>query len=300
METKDNSPKITKSKNSITIDGISVPKNAEANIANEDGRWVISFAPKKEKPIFKEGDFIVYEDNYSKSICIVKNIDGNRTYSHIAISISSHGYTLCSNTTYCNMAWELATEEDKHFLLVKMLEKGMFWDAENKKVQKIKNGDVLYIKTIYNTEYYSVFKEIKREYNFGLGNNKIIVDHFGMNASDGLVYINDGWLCDVDEIDCINFLSKSTTKFLFSELASQKKLKWNGEENKLEKIRFRAYKGEDYWHIDGEGRVVRCIDLGGELSDLRFELGNYFETEDEAKSVAPKVKELYNKIWTIS
>ena len=40
MEIKDNSPKITKYKNSITIDGISVPENAEANIAKEDGKWV--------------------------------------------------------------------------------------------------------------------------------------------------------------------------------------------------------------------------------------------------------------------
>ena len=300
MEIKDNSPKITKYKNSITIDGISVPENAEANIAKEDGKWVLSFAPKKEKPIFKEGDIVVDEDNYSKYICIVKNIDGNRTSSHIALSISESGYTICSNTTCCNMDWELATEDDKHFLLVKMLEKGMFWDAENKKVQTIKNGDVLYIKTIYNTEYYSVFKEIKREYNFGLVDNKTLVDNFGMRESDGLIYINNSGVCNISEVYCINFLSNSTTKVLFSELARQKTLKWNVEKNKLEKIKFRAYKGTDYWYIDGCGCVTRTSDLGGDLSDLRFELGNYFKTKEEAEAVAPKVKDLYNQIWTIS
>ena len=56
METKDNSPKITKYKNSITIYGISAPENTEANIAKEDVKWVLSFDPKKEEPQFKEGD----------------------------------------------------------------------------------------------------------------------------------------------------------------------------------------------------------------------------------------------------
>ena len=298
METKDNGPKITKSENSITIDGISVPKNADASITNEDGKWIISFAPKEEKPIFKEGDVVVDKD--SKWICIVKNVDGNCILYHILLSISKECYHIIQERIGSSPNWRLATEDEKNTLLVKMLERNMFWDNENKKVQTIKDGDALLIKTRYNKSYYSVVKGIISEYKFGLVDNKYIVYHFGMNASDALVCINNTGLCDIEDIVSIHFLSKGSTVFLLQELARQKKLWWNGEENKLEKYRFRAKKGKTYWYIDDYGRVRFCTENGDGLSNLRFELGNYFETEEEANSVAPKVKELYNKIWNIS
>ena len=308
METQQNGPKITKSENSITIDGISVPENAEANIAKEDGKWIVSFAPKKEEPIFKEGDIVVNENKGgdvvvnkdSKWICIVKNVDGNCILYHILLSISKECYHIIQERIGSSPNWRLATEDEKNTLLVKMLERNMFWDAENKKVQTIKNGDALLIKTRYNQAYYSVVKGIKTEYKFGLVDTKTIVDHFGMNASDSLVYINNTGLCDIEDIISIHFLSKPSTDFLFQELERQKKLWWNGDEKKLEKYRFKAREGEIYWYIDGEGCVTHGTDRRGYISDLRFELGNYFETEEEANSVAPKVKELYNKIWNIS
>ena len=176
----------------------------------------------------------------------------------------------------------------------------MFWDNENKKVQTIKDGDALLIKTRYNKSYYSVVKGIISEYKFGLVDNKYIVYHFGMNASDALVCINNTGLCDIEDIVSIHFLSKGSTVFLLQELARQKKLWWNGEENKLEKYRFRAKEHEIYWYIDSEADVDYAFDSGGDISNIRFKIGNYFETKEEAELAAPKVKELYNKIWNIS
>lgn len=300
METKDNGPKITKSENSITIDGISVPKNADASVTNEDGKWVISFAPKKEEHIFKEGDIVAIECECQKRISIIKKIHENSIEFYFSLKIHDCGFCYPKEVTNFSSDWRFATEDEKHTLLVKMLERNMFWDAENKKVQTIKDGDVLYIKTMCNINYYSVFKGIKTEYKFGLVDNKTIVDHFGMNASDKLVYVNNNGLCHINKVSSIHFLSKASTDFLFQELARQKKLWWNGEEKKLEKYRFRAKEDEIYWYIDGEGCVTHGIDRRGYISDSRFELGNYFRTKEEAEDVAPKVKEFYNKIWNIS
>lgn len=47
--------------------------------------------------------------------------------------------------------------------------------------------------------------------------------------------------------------------------------------------RWRAEKGEEYWFVDSDGQIVSSTDLGSSISDFRYNTGNYFFTEKEAK-----------------
>ena len=83
-------------------------------------------------------------------------------------------------------------------------------------------------------------------------------------------------------------------QLLFAKMKEQG-LRWNAEEKRVEKIRWRAKEGEDYYYITGRGHVV-----GDEEGDLpedieRYEFGNYFRTREQAEKAAEVVKEALRK-----
>ena len=56
--------------------------------------------------------------------------------------------------------------------------------------------------------------------------------------------------------------------------------------------RWRAEKGKSYFSID-DGEILNCYDYYDKKDNEIFELGNYFQTEEEAQ----KVKEELDKFW---
>lgn len=54
--------------------------------------------------------------------------------------------------------------------------------------------------------------------------------------------------------------------------------------------RWRAGDGETYYHIYGDGDIGCNTDKNGAVSTNYYNLGNYFQTEEEAKKMVEKIK----------
>ena len=77
---------------------------------------------------------------------------------------------------------------------------------------------------------------------------------------------------------------------LFDKMKEQG-LRWNDEEKRVEKIRWRASLDEKYHHI---GKRLICNSEREEFHDFDEEMwkvGNYFRTEEQAEEAARRVKE---------
>lgn len=86
--------------------------------------------------------------------------------------------------------------------------------------------------------------------------------------------------------------SESEKKELFDKLAEVGK-KWNPNTKQLEDIRWTPKSGEGYWLINAHGDVAFTIyEPRISESALRVERNNCFKTDDAAKIVADKFKEL--------
>ena len=60
-------------------------------------------------------------------------------------------------------------------------------------------------------------------------------------------------------------------------------LKWNAEKKKVEKIRWRAERANDYYWIDSIGRIMADTEIKCQTDNNRYRYGNYFKTQKEAE-----------------
>lgn len=63
----------------------------------------------------------------------------------------------------------------------------------------------------------------------------------------------------------------------------------HGTQEDLKPQRWRAYSGEKYFYIDCIGSINSSIEDYTSIDDARYKIGNYFETEDDAKLAAQKI-----------
>ena len=56
------------------------------------------------------------------------------------------------------------------------------------------------------------------------------------------------------------------------------------------KAGFRVKKGDDYYYISEDGKTGRYQEENDSVADCLYELGNYFKTEEEAKTMVKKLK----------
>lgn len=68
-------------------------------------------------------------------------------------------------------------------------------------------------------------------------------------------------------------------------------LKWNAEEKKVEKIRWRAKKGEEYHFMNTDLTTVKSTDLNDDIDTNRHSTLNYFHTQEQTEEAAKRVKE---------
>lgn len=138
-----------------------------------------------------------------------------------------------------------------------------------KEVQGFKDGDVLV--SVYNGcmvifEKYNSAWSFKSHYN----------EEYDKNSS----FNNDAFRHATEE----------EKRLLFDKMEEQG-FKWNAEEKRVEKMRWRAKEGEDYYCITERGHVVGDEE-GGLPEDIeRYEFGNYFRTREQAEENAKRVKE---------
>ena len=89
----------------------------------------------------------------------------------------------------------------------------------------------------------------------------------------------------VDEeyfVDIPNLKISVYSKKVFEEI--KKMIDLINEKYRILK-RWRAEDGKKYYYIDSYQRILRNTDLRHSYDDMRYELGNYFQTEAEAQRV---------------
>lgn len=163
----------------------------------------------------------------------------------------------------------------------------VFEREEKTEVKEFKDGDVLV----------DDFKSSYFPY-------KIILIYKGTKSVDGCYeyYINRSQTGALSEnSSCSNFsnsrvrhATEEEKKELF-DLMKENGLQWNAEEKRVEKIRWRAEKGNDYYFIDSFCYLRQDYENFQLMDDNIYNSYNYFRTEEQAEEAAKRVKETLKK-----
>ena len=90
-------------------------------------------------------------------------------------------------------------------------------------------------------------------------------------------------------IDSFHLATEEEKQFLFDKLAEQG-LRWNAEEKRVEKIRWRAKKQAFYYFFTTALNVAKAEEDGKEVANHRYAAYNYFRTKEQAGKAAELVK----------
>lgn len=75
--------------------------------------------------------------------------------------------------------------------------------------------------------------------------------------------------------------------------------RWNPEKKEVEKIpRWRATKGGFYYYLNSFADLIREEETNEILDDFRYNIGNYFLTQEAARKVADEIKEIFKESKT--
>lgn len=115
-------------------DTITIPEGCKAIV--KDGSVVFEREQK-----FKDGDILVgVEKNHRHNAFIFKRTDDTGRHSYYVGIDAGNQLSICENSDYrwCGGELSYATEEEKQQLFDAMKEKGLQWNAEEKRVEKIR------------------------------------------------------------------------------------------------------------------------------------------------------------------
>lgn len=162
----------------------------------------------------------------------------------------------------------------------------VFEKEDKEGVQEFKDGDVLV--SVVNGHRYDAFIYENTDEK-GFHSYYVGIDVGGqLSFSESL---SDRW--------CKDYLSYATDeeKQLLFDKMKKTGLKWNAEEKRVEKIRWRAEEGQIYHYVNNEMYVssTRSPKVGVCLYDYEgrsFRSYNYFRTIEQAKEAARRMKEV--------
>lgn len=158
---------------------------------------------------------------------------------------------------------------------------------EEAKTQDFKDGDVLTSR--FDNKVVFIFKEdeLKQKDN----RNGYYVCHTADYVID--VPTKDSLFFCGHKKD-VRLATEKEKQLLFAKMKEQG-LKWNAEEKRVEKIRWRAKKGGDYYFIDVDLTVKSIDDTYSTFDNKLWNALNYFHTEEQAGEVARRMKEVLSK-----
>lgn len=111
-------------------DRINIPENCQARI--EDNQIIIEEKKEEQKEEFKDGD-ILHSRNHDRIVIFSKYSPNDKGLFDCYFS-STEDYT----EGWFTDCFRLATEEEKQRLFDKLKEQGLRWNAETKKMEKIR------------------------------------------------------------------------------------------------------------------------------------------------------------------
>ena len=165
-------------------------------------------------------------------------------------------------------------------------------EKEEAKTQDFKDGDVL--TSLFDNKVVFIFKEdeLKQKEN----KNDYYVCHIYVSSSIGYtieVPTKDS-LSFCGHKDGVRLATNKEKQFLFDEMKKQG-LKWNAEEKRVEKIRWRSEKCENYYFLNSDLSISIMGDTYSSMDDEFWGTFNYFRTEKQAEEAAKCVKETLRK-----
>ena len=100
---------------------------------------------------------------------------------------------------------------------------------------------------------------------------------------------NNGW-------NTLSFrhATEEEKQLLFDKMKEQG-LRWNAEEKRVEKIRWRAKKDGGYHFVKTDLTICSTTELCGYIDVAHYDALNYFRTKNQAKEAARRVKEMLRK-----
>ncbi len=144
------------------------------------------------------------------------------------------------------------------------------------KGQEFKDGDVL-CSTL--NDIILIFKET---YNHA---RSYFNSHYNNKGSG-----NEHW-----NIEFFRHATEEEKQLLFDKMKEQG-LKWNAEEKKVERIRWRAKSGKCYFSFSGTNFNSDCYtECFAKVDTDFYNCGNYFHTKEQAEEAARRVKEVLRK-----
>lgn len=153
----------------------------------------------------------------------------------------------------------------------------IIFEKEESKEQEFKRGDVIVSKMneILLVDVHCFENRILRSF------VHIQQDGIFFNSSYSLWNERHTWRLATEE----------EKQLLFDKMKEQG-LKWNAEEKRVEKIRWRAEYGCRYYLVTSCLKVGSNIDFRHTGEEERLEFDNYFRTEEQAEEAAKRVKEV--------
>lgn len=150
--------------------------------------------------------------------------------------------------------------------------------------EKFKDGDILAHADYSNYPCPFIYK--------GTDARGLYQFYVGVNSVDEIVLPDD-----VDKRwgnGALRYATDEEKQFLFDKMKEQG-LRWNAEEKRVEKIRWIAEFGKDYYYIGGEGLIMVAKEGGLCENVNRYGFNNYFRTPEQAREATKRVKETLRK-----
>ena len=141
------------------------------------------------------------------------------------------------------------------------------------KQEEFKEGDILHS---INTNRMLIFKKYRE-------NSKLLFSDYFNNARGSN---SDDWFTNK-----FRLATEDEKQALFDKMKAQG-LRWNAEEKKVEKIRWRADVGVKYYFVDSLLDVLYIKECWSSLCNKHYSARNYFRTEEQAEEAAKRVKEV--------
>lgn len=150
------------------------------------------------------------------------------------------------------------------------------------KKHEFKDGDIL--TSIYDDKVTLVFKCYQND---GSGRG---VSYFNTETNSLKEFDNKCW-----DVDSFRQATDDEKQYLFDKM-KERGLCWNAEEKRVEKIRWRAKKGDIYWMLSLSSFVASEMQEENFAYDQAFwKCGNYFKTKEQAERAGEAIKEVLRK-----
>lgn len=149
------------------------------------------------------------------------------------------------------------------------------FEKEEKKDKDFNDGDVLHSKT---DDTMLIFKEVCNH------DREVFDSHYNTSRRD-----DKRW-----NINAFRHATEEEKQLLFDKMKEQG-LKWNAEEKRVEKVRWRSSSDERYYYVN---HLLDCHSDTEEshiFDEERWNVGNYFKNKEQAEEAIKRIKEVLFK-----